>query len=60
MDELITSRQEQELKRMLNDQMVSIKNIEVNEAKEVKPYQHGTVRQTKTFNEWIELIFKNR
>ena len=26
----------------------------------VKPYQLGTKRKTFTFNQWIELIFKNR
>lgn len=59
MENLITSMQSIKLKTMLDDQNVSIKNMDVIFDEIIPtPYVQGTKRKTQTFNQWVKLIFK--
>lgn len=66
MERLITSKQNNKLIQMLNDQKVSISNIEVVDAKTVSPSprthdklfrpfanKYGTPKQTTWFEQWF-------
>ena len=63
MHQLITTVQENELIRMLNNQKISIQNVTIlkDEKIDFKPFEksHGIKRKNKTFNDWIEYVFKN-